>query len=568
MNKIVLLLAAAAVAMAGSIHPDLSAIMETSLDTDLIPVFILAHGQVDGDWVNSVTVGMDRDARQQFAVSAMKDIAEIAQSGIIEELNTLGPDNAFNIRSLWLANAVYCEATPSTIRNMGQRSDVSLVESAAHPDAGLSEPVEVREPTRPELDKALAWGVELINSDDAWALGYEGQGVIVGVIDTGVDYNHTDLSTNMWHDTPAGYHYGWDFYDGDNDPMDDYGHGTHCAGSVAGDGNAGTETGVAPSAIIMALRINYYSGGEYTWIEAMEFGTDNGAAVLTMSLGSGQGNTTLRTAEENLLTAGVYHSICAHNDGPSAGTIRSSADSPPPWFHPDQTYHGGLSAVVSVGATNSSDVIASFSSRGPVTCWTDYTDTTPLIAPSVCGPGVDVVSTQWTGGYTTMSGTSMATPHAAGVAALMLSANPALTVAQMDSIIETTSLELGSSGKDNTYGAGRIDAYQSVLAALALTGTGESAGAIAPAAMGISPISPNPASGFASFSVYSATSGIADISVFDVAGRRIACIDNSAIASGSNAYNWMIPAEVSNGIYFVRASVNGSTVSSRMTVVR
>ncbi len=568
MKQLILLLVFAALALAGAIDPDLAVIMAESNETDLIPVFILAHGQVDGNWVNAATYGMDRDARQQFAVSAMKDIAEVAQTDIISELRTLNSDNVNNIQPLWLANAVYCQATLSTIRNMASRSDVVLVESAAHPDAGLSEPVDVHESTSAELSRGLAWGVEKINADDAWTLGYEGQGIIVGVIDTGVDYNHTDLVTNMWHDTPAGLHLGYDFFDGDNDPMDDYGHGTHCAGSVAGDGDSGTETGVAPSATLMALRINYYSGGEYTWIQAMEFGTDNGAAVLTMSLGSGQGNTTLRTAEENLLTAGVFHAICAHNDGPGAGTIRSSADSPPPWFHPDQTYHGGKSAVISVGATNSSDVIASFSSRGPVTCWADYTDSSPLIAPSVSGPGVDVVSTQWTGGYTTMSGTSMATPHVAGVAALMLSANPNLTVAQMDSIIEMTSLELGTSGKDNTYGAGRVDAHQSVLAALELTGTAESHGAVVPSAMGISAISPNPVNNYASFSVYTAVAGTADISVYDVSGRRVANIDSSEIESGANAYNWQIPAEMGSGVYFVRATINGGTVSSRMTVVR
>ena len=559
-------MALAVTVMAGSIDPDLQMLMSSSSDTALIPVFILAHGQLDRNWVENAAVGMSRAEKQEFAVEAMKEIAETAQSGIISALSDL---NTEDVRSLWLANAVYCETTPAVIRQMAARSDVVFIERAADENGGLVEPVEVREPNAEERGKALAWGVELINADDVWAMGYEGEGVIVGVIDTGVDYNHSDLGNNMWHDTAAGYHYGWDFFDNDNDPMDDYGHGTHCAGSVAGDGAAGTETGVAPSATLMALRIDYYFGGESTWIEAMEFGTDHGAAVLTMSLGSGQGNLTLRTAEENLLTAGVFHSVCAHNDGPSPGTIRSSGDSPPPWFHPDQIYHGGLSAVITVGATDNSDVIAYFSSRGPVTCWTDYTDSSPLIDPDISGPGVDVLSTKWGGGYTTMSGTSMATPHLAGVAALLLSANPDLTVAQMDSLIEVTSLDLGSAGKDNTYGAGRVDAYQAVLAAISMVGTEEQTWeAVGPAVIGISSVSPNPVSTFASFSINTLSAGPADIAVFDVSGRRTANISTQELTAGVNAFSWQIPGQMGNGIYFVRATVNGQTVSSRMTVLR
>jgi len=566
MKLIILVLVLAAVAISGTIEPDLQMLMAASSDTDLIPVFILAQGQLDRDWVNSATDGMDRAQRQQFAVQAMKEIAESAQSGIISDLSIL---NAVNVNSLWLSNSVYCEATPAAIRAIACRSDVILIERGTDENSGLIEPVEVREPTVEERDKAIAWGVSKINADDVWALGYEGQGVIVAVIDTGVDYTHSDLGNNMWHDTPAGYHYGWDFYNNDSDPMDDYGHGTHCAGSVAGDGTAGTQTGVAPSATIMALRINYYGGGEPTWITAMQFAIDHGASVMSMSLGSGQGNASLRTANENALTAGVYHSVAAGNNGSGAGTVLSPGDGPPPWFHPNQTHHGGNSAVVTCGATDSGDVIASFSSRGPVTCWSDYSTSGPLIDPDISGPGVNVLSTQWTGGYTTMSGTSMATPHLAGVAALLLSANPNLTVAQMDSLIEMTSLDLGSAGKDNTYGAGRVDAYQAVMGALSMVGTEEETyGAVQPSAIGISSISPNPVTAYAAFTINAVASGTADIAVFDVSGRRTANIDTAELTPGANAYNWQIPAEMGSGVYFVRATMNGQTVSSRMTVVR
>ena len=569
MKQFIVLLVIACMAIAGSIEPNLAALMSNSTDTDLIPVCIVAHGQVDRNWVNSATAGMDRSERQQFAVNAMMDISAVSQQGIIEELKSYDFNNVVNVKTFWLANAVYCEASVAVIRSLAERTDVVVIERGASDEMGLIEPINVHESTPEELDKGIAWGVSKINADDAWAAGYEGNGVIVGVIDTGVDYTHSDLAINMWHDTPAGEHLGYDFYDGDTDPMDDYGHGTHCAGSVAGMGSAGTQTGVAPEATIMALRIDYYSGGYPTWIEAMEFATARGVQVLSMSLGTTPvGNTTLRTAEENLLTAGVFHSVAAANSGPSAGSIRCSGDCPPPWFHPDQTQHGGNTAVVTVGATDSDDNIASFSSRGPVTWWSDYTSSTPLIDPDISGPGVDVVSTQWTGGYTTMSGTSMATPHLAGVAALILSANSSLSVAQMDSIIEVTSLDLGTTGKDNTYGAGRVDAYQCVLAAASMTSTEESQGAVLPPSVSLSAISPNPVSNFAAFSIYTDVTAVADISVFDVSGRRIANIETSEITSGANAYNWQIPAEMGSGVYFVRATINGTTASSRMTVLK
>ena len=569
MKQIIVLLVIAFFAIAGSIEPNLAALMRNSADTDLIPVCIVAHGQVDRNWVNSATMGMDRAERQQFAVNAMMDISIVSQQGILEELKSYNIDNVANVKALWLANTVYCEASVAVIKSLAERSDVVVIERGASDEMGLIEPIDVREPTSEELDKALAWGVSKINADDAWAAGYEGQGVIVGVIDTGVDYNHIDLVSNIWHDTPGGENLGYDFDDGDTDPMDYHGHGTHCAGSVAGNGTGGTQTGVAPEATIMALKINYISGGYPTWIEAMQFATARGVQVLTMSLGTSPvGNTTLRTAEENLLTAGVYHSVAAANSGPGAGTILASGDCPPPWFHPDQVHHGGQSAVVTVGATDSNDNIADFSSRGPVTWWSDYSSSTQLIDPDISGPGVNILSTARTGGYTTMSGTSMATPHLAGVAALILSANSSLTVAQMDSIIEMTSLDLGSSGKDNTYGAGRVDAYQACLAAASMTSTEESQSAVIPTSVSLSAISPNPVTSFAAFSVYTDVTAVADISVFDVSGRRIANIETAEITSGANAYNWQIPAEMGSGIYFVRATINGTTASSRMTVLR
>lgn len=565
MRTILILLAVTAATIAGSIAPDLRHELASAGDTDLVPVFIVVQGGLDESWVSSVTAGMTRADRQEFVVDALKDYAGVSLTGVVEEVCSWPQDSYAGLTRHWLANTVYCEAVPGLIEALAARMDVLVVESAADPDAGLIEPIDVRPAGGPE--RAIAWGVSKINADDVWAMGYDGTGIIAGVIDTGTDYTHPDLASNMWHDTPAGLHYGWDFYDNDGDPMDDYGHGTHCSGTILGDGTAGTQSGVAPGATCMSLRINYYSGGENTWIEAMEFGTEHGAAVLSMSLGSTHGNTALRTAEANLLTAGVFHAVAAGNNGPGAGTVLSSGDSPPPWFHPQQTQHGGQTAVVTCGATDSGDTVASFSSRGPVTWWTDYTPSAPLIDPDISAPGVDIVSTQWGGGYTTMSGTSMATPHVAGVAALMLDANPYLTVAQIDEIMETTALDLAPTGKDNATGSGRINALAAVQAALAL-GVESSSEAVGAPGLAMSTVSPNPAAGFASFQVYTAGAGRMEIAVYDLSGRRVAGIDSGEMASGTHTFGWTIPADLGNGIYFIRTSVGGDSDTARMTILR
>ena len=564
MKYLFICLTVALTASAGMITPRLVDQMETARADAMIDIFVKPAGDVDCGYVAQATAGFSRADRREFAVSVMKAVAEQTQAPILESLKAWPSESVTGLHTNWLANFISCSATVDAIRDMASLECVAWVDfrPATCP---FIEPIDVRPANPDELSRANAWGVDKIGAPAVWALGYDGEGIVVAVIDTGVNYNHIDLANNMWSDSQG--HCGYDFYDNDWDPMDDNDHGTHCAGSIVGDGTGGTQTGVAPGAQCMALRINYYSGGESTWIEAMEFGADNGAAVLSMSLGSTHGNMTLRTAEANLLTAGVFHSVAAANSGPTPGSILSSGDAPPPWFHPQQTQHGGQTAVVTVGATDSNDTVASFSSRGPVTWWSDYTVSAPLIDPDISAPGVNVVSTARTGGYMTMSGTSMATPHVAGVAALMLDANPNLTVAQIDQIMEQTALDLLPTGKDNATGSGRIDALAAVQAAL-LVRVEESVGLVPAPGVLMSAINPNPVSGSAMFQLYTGEAGRARIEVFDLTGRIVSDIPSGDIASGTHSFIWNLPEGMGNGIYFIRSTVNGVSDTARMTVVR
>jgi len=318
-----------------------------------------------------------------------------------------------------------------------------------------------------------------------WALGYRGQGIVCGHIDSGCDYTHPDLADHLWTD-PNYPHHGWNFGDDTDDPIDGdlstpY-HGTHTAGTVAGDGTNGTQTGVAPEAQIMICRVWMYVdslGQSSTWA-AMQFvvspplSPSHGADLYTMSLGWriiwGPNQATWRTIADNVNAAGLSQIVAAGNertsDAPPTG-CRCPGNVPPPWWNPQNTGTGTLSGVVSIGATDASDTFAYFSSRGPVT-WSsvapfnDYAYPPGLTRPDVSAPGVGIKSCLLGGGYQNMDGTSMACPHVAGTVCLMLSKNPNLTPYDVDSILEITAVDRGPAGKDNDFGAGRIDAYAAV----------------------------------------------------------------------------------------------------------
>jgi hypothetical protein len=306
----------------------------------------------------------------------------------------------------------------------------------------------------------------------------------VGVLDTGVNYNHHDLRDHMWTHPDFPYN-GWNFSGNNNNPMDGHGHGTHCAGTVAGDGTSGSKTGIAPNATIMALKVwdNGGSGTVSQMCAGFQFGVEHGAHILSMSGGKHGSTATdadwiqFRNTMNNVLEAGVIASVAAGNEGPGGWyvpppkSVRIPSSCPPPWLHPDQTTIGGISSVVSVGATDINDNIAGFSSRGPVT-WQNiagyndypYNPGMGLIRPDVVAPGVNIKSLHHvniTGYADGWDGTSMACPAVSGVMALMLEKNPELTPAEICEILEMTAVKF-SSTKDNIFGSGRVDALAAI----------------------------------------------------------------------------------------------------------
>lgn len=455
--------------------------LQNSPPQEFIKIYISLEEIFDFNDISAELINLKKDERRELVKSSLKTFYDESQSNIIVQMGILEQKSLLrNIKSLWITNVILCEATGDAIYKLSLRNDIRRIDYDEYRVLIPEQTENNYEPGVPN-SREITWNVTLVNADDVWTEGYTGQGIIVSVIDTGVNYNHQDLSDHMWNGGIFYPLHGYDFANNDNNPMDDQGHGTHCAGTVAGDGTAGSQTGVAPDSEIMALKVLDSSGGGYEsscW-EAIEFSIENDADVMSLSLGWlhawGPDRDSWRNSMNTALFAGVIASVAAGNEANDYGApdnVRTPGDIPPPWLNPDQTLVGGLSAVVSVGATNINDNIAGFSARGPVS-WENispfndypYNPEIGLIRPDLSAPGENIKSLAHysnTGYESGWSGTSMATPCVAGVMALMLSKDPNLSPAQMSEILETTSLHLGSTGKNNTYGSGRVDAFDAV----------------------------------------------------------------------------------------------------------
>ena len=448
---------------------------------ELISVNIIMKAQYDQQEMRrKASVYTTKAEKRNFVVNELKSFSEATQSSVLDEIKNLSKAYSVeNVKSFWIANMITCEVTKDVIEELALNDDILIIGFNRQQYMLFDDEI----PVPAEGTKGLTQNITQVNADDVWEAGYTGEGVVVAVVDTGVNYNHLDLADHLWDGGEEFPHHGWDCVNNDNNPMDDHGHGTHCSGTVCGDGTAGTQTGMAPDATLMCVKVLNSSGnGSLAQITGgIEFAVEHGADLFSMSLGfAGGGNQSERIAFRNTcnnaLEAGVVGAIAAGNEGnsmwqfPVPNNVRVPGNCPPPWLHPDQTLIGGTSCVVCVGAVDYNDEAAYFTSHGPVT-WQSipgfddypYNPGIGLIRPDVSAPGVNIVSLNYSGntGYTTMSGTSMATPCVAGVMCLMFSKNNDLTPAEVDEILETTGVQLTAT-KSNITGSCRIDAMAAV----------------------------------------------------------------------------------------------------------
>lgn len=402
----------------------------------------------------------NRSEKIQAIHDHLKDKAKNSQKGIQQALTALeSKGKAKQKDSLWIINGVTASVTKEALNELQKRDDIaeiSLDETLSLPEVNVVE----NPPRMPQ------WGLEKIFAPQVWGeYGLKGEGIVVGIMDTGVDGNHEALKQN-YRGRDGDHQYSWIDLSGQKyeTPNDGNGHGTHVAGTAVG-GGAGEPIGVAPEAEWIAAKI-FDDGGSTTlsaihqafqWFMAPGGDPTKAPHVVNNSWGNSNAYT-LEFYEDvkAWVSAGIFPSFAAGNDGPGSQTIGSPGSFP-------QTF--------AVGATDIYDQTASFSSRGPVFWKDENGQEQRIIKPDISAPGHKIYSA-WPskrneGKYNTISGTSMATPHVSGAVALLLQANPNLTVDQVKEMLKRTSRAEPHMGNlpNDSYGSGIMNIYQAVTEA-------------------------------------------------------------------------------------------------------
>ncbi len=320
------------------------------------------------------------------------------------------------------------------------------------------EPNYIVETTRSADDPYLGslWGMSAINAPGAWDINTGSSGVTVAVVDTGIEYTHPDLAANIainaaevpsngLDDDQNGFVddvYGYDFINNDANPMDDNFHGTHCAGTIGAVGNNGVGVvGVAWNVKLLPVKVlsGTGSGSIATVAAGINYAVSRGVKIVSMSLGTSSYSQTLEDAVKNAKQHGTLIVAAAGNSGQNSDLY--------PLYPAASTQDN----VISVAASTQTDGLASFSNFG-------------ANSVDLAAPGVNIFSTTLSQGYTYASGTSMATPHVAGMAAILTSVNSSLTYADIKSaLLRGVDTSAAFSGKMTS--GGRANLYRSLTLA-------------------------------------------------------------------------------------------------------
>jgi subtilisin family serine protease len=443
---------AAAQPDAAPIAPELAALVEGADEGEPVQALLM---------LPNIT---EHDGGYDTVIDTLREHAADSQGEVMRHLEAR--DDITVLNRLWLTNMLVVEF-PAKTEALDALAEIP----------GVSHLIPNFEMTLPDVKESadvraqgLTWGVDKIEAARAWQdLGVTGTDAKVAVLDTGVAINHPDLAGKMATTDPRdpGHPGGWAEFDVtggrvDSLPRDSAEHGTHVTGTVVGGDTSGTAIGVAPDAEYMHGMVIPNGRGTFAQIAAgMQWAvapTDiNGEPagsppdVVSMSLGANGFLSEMIAPTQAIRAAGIVPVIAIGNNCGTAGTA-----SP-----------GNVYEAIAVGATDSSDNVASFSCGGVVRKdqWTEPPAEWPeeWVKPNISAPGVDVYSANPGGGHSTFSGTSMATPHTAGTAALMRSAAPDLSVDALFAALADTSFwdDRNSPDRPDTrFGHGRINAYE------------------------------------------------------------------------------------------------------------
>ncbi|MGM0400694.1 MAG: S8 family serine peptidase [Chloroflexota bacterium] len=426
---------------------------------------VFLHDRADLQTLHAIP---DKETRRTMVVDRLQNTARRSQAKLLDHLaERTAQGKVARYTSYWIFNGLVVESDLETVLELARRPEVKAIRpNRTH---RLPEPQQDADTTLDTDDET--WNVSQIQADRVWdTFDITGKGIVVANMDSGVDWTHPALQHKYRgydEGDPAASIHDYNWFDptgtypqepGPNIPnisnLSD--HGTHTMGTMVGSEQDGSHAiGVAPGAQWIAAKV-FDDDGSATdeWIHAgfqwclaptdLEGqNPDPGKAPDIVNNSWGDRNSLDETFRQDLeawRAAGILSVWSAGNDGPDDASISSPA---------------GMEAAFAVGAVDANDNVASFSSRGP-SPWVD-------IKPDVVAPGVGITSSIAGGAYKEESGTSMATPHAAGLAALLWEAmRDSCSITSTEQTIISTTIDLGTAGPDTAYGYGRIDAYQAV----------------------------------------------------------------------------------------------------------
>jgi serine protease AprX len=457
-------------------------VLDAAIAANEAEFIIFLSEQADLNEAKQLTNKVDKGT---FVFEKLTAIASSTQPPIIAELDKLGAD----YRPFWVANMIWVQGNSDVLEAMAKRSDISHI--YANPSISQNLPLPHGLSRQPFTEPLIPWNIDLVGAPKVWSVGYDGQGAVVGGQDTGYEWSHPALAKAYRGYDPNGIDHNYNWHDAIHSgsvncvpdsqvPCDGHGHGTHTMGTMVGDDGIGNQIGMAPGAKWIGCRnMNDQGVGTpvtysecYQWfIAPTDLAGNNPDPAKAPDVINNSWScpvsegctdpTILQTVVENVRAAGILSVHSAGNSGPNCETINTPA--------------AIYDASFSVGATTSQDVIWLGSSRGPISI-----DGSNRPKPDVTAPGQTVYSSIPGENYTYFTGTSMAGPHVAGLAALLISAQPSLA-GDVDSIEMTISQSAipktidqtcggvpGSEVPNNTYGYGRIDAFSALKLVLEL----------------------------------------------------------------------------------------------------